>query len=61
MTSILDRFRSLKSEARSGAGARQFTDGGRNGQVRRAAYVVTTAERAPCTCPESCERDHGNE
>jgi hypothetical protein len=27
----------------------------------RARYVVTTAEMAPCTCPEFCERDHDNE
>ena len=26
-----------------------------------AGYVVTTAESAPCTCPDFCERDHGNE
>jgi len=29
--------------------------------VRRATYVVTTAEAAPCTCPEFCERDHEND
>jgi hypothetical protein len=23
--------------------------------------VVTRAELAECSCPESCERDHGNE
>lgn len=28
---------------------------------QRARYVVTMAELAPCTCPDSCERDHGNE
>lgn len=27
----------------------------------RAAYVVTTAETAPCTCPGFCERDHEND
>jgi hypothetical protein len=27
----------------------------------RAWYVVTAAESAPCTCPDFCERDHGNE
>jgi hypothetical protein len=26
-----------------------------------AGYVVTSAESAPCTCPDFCERDHGNE
>jgi DNA-binding transcriptional regulator YdaS (Cro superfamily) len=29
--------------------------------IARAAYVVTAAELAPCTCPEYCERDHENE
>jgi len=27
----------------------------------RSAYVITTAERARCTCPDFCERDHDNE
>ena len=27
----------------------------------RASYVLTAAETAPCTCPDFCERDHGNE
>jgi hypothetical protein len=27
----------------------------------RRAYVLTAAETAPCTCPDFCERDHGNE
>ena len=29
--------------------------------ARRSSYVVTAAETAPCTCPDFCERDHGNE
>jgi len=29
--------------------------------ARRPAYVLTAAETAPCTCPDFCERDHGNE
>lgn len=32
-----------------------------DGHARRGAYVRTTAETAECTCPEFCERDHGNE
>jgi hypothetical protein len=28
---------------------------------RRARYVVTRAESAPCTCPDPCERDHEND
>jgi hypothetical protein len=27
----------------------------------RSVYVITTAERAQCTCPDFCERDHDNE
>jgi hypothetical protein len=27
----------------------------------RSAYVITAAERAQCTCPDFCERDHDNE
>ena len=27
----------------------------------RDAYVVCRAETAECTCPDVCERDHGNE
>ena len=26
---------------------------------KRTLYL--TSEHAPCTCPEPCERDHGNE
>lgn len=29
--------------------------------TRRSSYVLTAAETAPCTCPDFCERDHGNE
>ena len=25
------------------------------------AYVVCRAETAECTCPDVCERDHGND
>jgi hypothetical protein len=28
---------------------------------RRSSYVTTRAELAPCTCPDSCERDHEND
>ncbi len=24
-------------------------------------YVLTSAETAECSCPDACERDHGNE
>ena len=29
--------------------------------VERPKPVLSTAEVAECTCPEFCERDHGNE
>jgi hypothetical protein len=29
--------------------------------TRRSSYVLTAAETARCTCPDFCERDHGNE
>ena len=28
---------------------------------RKRPTIVTRAEVAPCTCPEPCERDHGND
>ena len=35
----------------------------RNGRAAgaRRRYVLSAAETAECTCPEFCERDHGNE
>ena len=27
----------------------------------RDEYVVCRAETAECTCPDACERDHGND
>jgi hypothetical protein len=42
-------------------------DGGKHVRIaptvstRRSSYVLTAAETAPCTCPDFCERDHGNE
>jgi hypothetical protein len=29
--------------------------------LRSSEPLVLKSERAPCTCPEPCERDHGNE
>lgn len=59
MTPILDRFRATKSHRDLAEQARGSAPLGGHG--RRSAYVVTSAERAPCTCPEFCERDHTNE
>jgi hypothetical protein len=36
-------------------------NGGGAAKKRRASYVVTKAESAPCTCPDFCERDHEND
>lgn len=60
MTSILERFKLAHPELRAGSGARDVARAEPNGYPR-AAYVVTTAEQAACTCPDFCERDHGNE
>ena len=32
-----------------------------NGAARIAQGAVSTAELAECTCPDFCERDHGND
>ena len=61
MTSILDRFRFVDAEPPRGVDARQLVEVEPNGHAGRIGYVLTTAEQAPCTCPEFCERDHGNE
>jgi len=64
MTRLFSRFR-----GRTGGDER--TNGNGNGHVRivargkpsgaRDRYVVTSADSAPCTCPDFCERDHANE
>ena len=36
-------------------------NGGGHAQKPRAKKVLTTAETAPCTCPDFCERDHEND
>jgi hypothetical protein len=59
---ILDFRRERTSDAASGseprsASVREATPA----QAPRVRYVVTAAERAECTCPEFCERDHANE
>lgn len=30
-------------------------------EEERQTALVLRSEQAPCTCPEPCERDHGNE
>jgi hypothetical protein len=36
-------------------------NGGNSAKKPRAGYIVTSAESAPCTCPDFCERDHEND
>jgi hypothetical protein len=64
MTGLITR---LRDRSRDGAGL----NGNGVSHVRlvprttrhkiRSRYVVTSAESAPCTCPDFCERDHDNE
>jgi hypothetical protein len=51
-----------RNDGKSGNGGRHVRIVARDPRPSsRAAYVVTAAETAPCTCPDFCERDHGNE
>jgi hypothetical protein len=61
MNSILERFRTSKTEGRHNDHERALARPALNVHARRATYVVTSSEQALCTCPEFCERDHENE
>ena len=66
MNRLLSKLRTgARIERASGNGnshVRVLRVGREAGRARaRSAYVLTAAETAPCTCPEACERDHGNE
>jgi hypothetical protein len=63
MTRLLSRLRSRALEPSNGNGHRTGPRllGPPIRRDARASYVVTAAESAPCTCPDFCERDHGNE
>jgi len=54
---MLSRLNSLFN----GNGHARHRPHGRQARARRARYVVTKAELAPCTCPDFCERDHEND
>jgi hypothetical protein len=64
MTRLISRFRGRARDADGTNGngishVRLAAPGGQSSS--RARYVVTSAESAPCTCPDFCERDHDNE
>ena len=65
MTRLLSRLRpsERRAERRNGNGIShvRVVGPGASRRASRAGYVVTSAEAAPCTCPEFCERDHENE
>jgi hypothetical protein len=51
-----------RNEGTNGNGASHVRLVGRDRRPRsRRGYMLTSAETAPCTCPEFCERDHENE
>ena len=63
MTRLLTRLRGrerLSNTNGNGSSSLRIPASGAQ-PIARAAYVVTAAESAPCTCPEFCERDHENE
>ena len=49
----------FRRATRAAAADSQITDG--HSTPARAGNDPCTAELAECTCPEFCERDHGNE
>jgi hypothetical protein len=64
MNRLLSKLRQGARTERTAANgvSRVRVVGRNNGRPRiRAAYVLTAAETAPCTCPDFCERDHENE
>jgi hypothetical protein len=63
MNRLLPKLRhSERNEGTTGNGVSHVRIVGSAPRPRsRRAYVLTAAETAPCTCPEFCERDHGNE
>jgi hypothetical protein len=60
---LLSKLRhAARNEGTTGSGVSHVQIVGSDRRPRsRRAYVLTAAETAPCTCPEFCERDHGNE
>ena len=62
MNRLLSKIRhSSKPGVASGNGVSHVRVVHGRAATRRSSYVLTAAETAPCTCPDFCERDHGNE
>jgi len=62
MNRLLSKIRhSPKPTTANGDGAKHVRVVSSPASTGRSSYVLTAAETAPCTCPDFCERDHGNE
>jgi len=62
MNRLLSKIRhSQKDGATNGNGVSHVRVVRGRAAARRSGYVLTAAETAQCTCPDFCERDHGNE
>ena len=62
MNRLLAKLRPAEREERANGARPRPSIGSETGlNDTRRAYVLTAAETTPCTCPEFCERDHGNE
>ena len=62
MNRLLSKIRhSTKPAAVNGDGVKHVRAVPAYASTRRSSYVLSAAETAPCTCPDFCERDHGNE
>jgi hypothetical protein len=62
MNRLLSKIRhSQRGATANGNGVSHVRVVRRRVATRRADYVLTAAETAPCTCPDFCERDHDNE
>lgn len=62
MNRLLSKIRHSPKDAAAGDNGVSHVRVVRGGaSTPRSSYVVTAAETAQCTCPDFCERDHGNE
>lgn len=61
MNRLLSKIRHSPKPAAVNGDAARLRVVPRGASTRRSSYVLTAAETAPCTCPDFCERDHGNE
>lgn len=62
MQRLLSKLRQgQKAQTTSGNGVSHVRVVSGRPAAARSSYVLMTAETAPCTCPDFCERDHDNE